>query len=128
MQTRNDTPVRHCRIFLREIRLRCKIGIDAAERETPQLLLADADIVPAEDAAPGRPAVDYAAVLRRLRAFAAAKQHLLMEHFAEEAADIILEEFAAAEVRISCRKPRPFSDLGAAGAEARKVRAPQNGD
>ncbi|MGI9296347.1 MAG: dihydroneopterin aldolase, partial [Gammaproteobacteria bacterium] len=112
----------HCRIFLREIRLRCKIGIDAAERETPQRVLADMEIAPAAAAAPDRPAVDYAAVLRRLREFAASKQHGLLEHFAEEIADIVLTEFAAAEVRVFCRKPEPFSDLGAAGAEVWKTR------
>lgn len=102
--------------------MRCKIGIDAAEREVPQRIMADIEIAPLADAAGGRPAVDYAAVLRRMRAFAAEKRHDLLESFAEEAADIILREFAAAEVRVVCGKPRPFSDLECAAAEVRKTR------
>lgn len=123
MESQNDIPARHFRIFLRGIRLHCKIGIEAAEREVPQLLTADAEITPAADAAAGCPAVDYAAVLRRLREFAAEKRRDLLEEFAEEAADMILREFAAAEVRFVCRKPNPFADVDAAGAEVRKSRA-----
>ena len=85
----------HFRIFLRGIRFYCRIGIDAAEREVRQKLLADVEIVPiATSESSALPAVDYAAVLRRLRVFAESKQHDLMENFAEEAADIILNEFA----------------------------------
>ena len=118
----------NCRIFLRGIRLKCKIGIDAAEREIAQLIIADVEMTPAADAAPGRPAVDYAAVLRRLRDFAAAKQYDLLEHFAEEAAQTILREFAAADVRIACYKPKPFADLNAAGVEIWKTRAADSGE
>ena len=46
----------------------------------------------------------------------------LLEDFADEAADIILREFAAAEVRIVCCKPSPFADIAAACAEVRKTR------
>ena len=98
--------------------------MDAAEREVPQRVLADVEISPAAlPASSDCPAVDYAAVLRRLREFAASKQHGLLEHFAEEIADIVLNEFAAAEVRVSCRKPEPFPDLAAAAVEVRKARS-----
>ncbi|MGI9305711.1 MAG: dihydroneopterin aldolase [Gammaproteobacteria bacterium] len=98
------------------MRLFCKIGIDPAEACAPQLLLADIEIAPVRRAE-NTPVVDYAAVFRRLQSFAAEKQHGLMEEFAEQAAQIILSEFAAEEVRIYCRKPRPFADLGEAGVE-----------
>lgn len=116
----------HFRIFLREIRLSCRIGIDPAENEVSQLLLTDVEITPVakpESVSDGqKPEVDYAAVLARIREFAASKQHQLMEQFASEVADIILNEFAAAEVKVSCRKPTPFSDIAEAGVEVCKTR------
>lgn len=108
-----------CRIILRQLRLFCKIGIDPAEQEIAQQLLTDIDITPSADSVADSavPSVDYAAVIIRLREFAAAKPHALMENFARQAATMIITEFAADTVRIYCRKPRPFADIEEAGVE-----------
>ena len=111
------TATPNCRIFLRRLRLFCKIGIDPAECETAQHLLLDVEITPANDGKPDTPVVDYATVMRRMEQFAAEKQHALLETFAREAAEIIAAEFDVAHVRVTCRKPRPFSQLEEAGAE-----------
>lgn len=108
---------------MRDLRLHCVIGIDPAEREAPQQVVLDIEIALARaagEAADGvpRPAVDYAAVMRRMQEFAASKPHGLMEDFAAEAAGVIVSEFDAAEALVRCRKPRPFSNLGEAAAEA----------
>ena len=113
----NAPPARDCRIFLRQMSVLCKIGIDPAEREAAQRLMLDVDIAPSAEASSPLPAVDYAEVFHRLQTFAAGKQHALMEDFASEVADILLEEFAIAEVRVRCEKPRPFPGLAAAAAE-----------
>lgn len=108
----NQDSFSDCRIFLRRMVVSCKIGVDRAEAHAPQMLLVDAEIIPARGAF-----CDYAAVRRRLRALAESKQHGLMEDFAREAAEMILAEFPAEKARIVCRKPRPFADVGEAGAE-----------
>ncbi|MGU9951136.1 MAG: dihydroneopterin aldolase [Gammaproteobacteria bacterium WSBS_2016_MAG_OTU1] len=115
LSTANHTT--HCRIFLRQMSISCKIGIDPAEQQTPQKLILDVEITPAADDASSILSVDYAAVFYRLQTFAAAKQHTLLETFAAEVADILLNEFAIAAVRVVCEKPRPFAGLGGAAAE-----------
>ena len=105
------------RIILRGLRLSCIIGIDAAEKDIAQRVLVDADITPATAQTSDLPTIDYAAVVRRLREFAAAKSHGLLETFAEEAAELVLAEFTAVEIRLYCRKPSPFADLEEAGVE-----------
>lgn len=112
-----NTVISNCRIFLRQLHLFCKIGIDPAECEVIQHILLDVEIAPANSSEPNTPAVDYAAVMRRMEQFASEKQHTLLETFAQEAAEIIMAEFDAAHVRIICRKPRPFLQLEEASAE-----------
>lgn len=109
------------KLILRDLRLHCLIGVDPAERRIRQPLLVDADIVLAAadggGAADDTPLVDYRAAADALRKLAKDEQFGLMETFAQKAAETLLEFAGAAAVRIYCRKPAPFADLGAAGAE-----------
>ncbi|MGI9337024.1 MAG: dihydroneopterin aldolase [Gammaproteobacteria bacterium] len=109
------------RIFLRGLRLSCFIGVDAAEQHVRQAVVMDAEITPlaGDNAADGAfvPAVDYAVLARRLREWAEQNHHHYVEDLAAAAADLIIKEFAAAEVRIHCAKIRPLAGLDQFGAE-----------
>ena len=117
MNTSESSPHSHCRIFLRQLRLYCKIGVDAAEQDIKQYLLIDIDITPATASHNARPAVDYARVAKAIQALADDKHYALIENIADDIANMILANFAARAVRIYCRKPKPFAYLGEAGVE-----------
>ena len=95
----------------------------AAEGHVRQRLLLDADIalvaLPADDAAAS---YDYEAAVIALRAMAERQHYGLMETFAEAAADTLLQNPAAAAVRVYVRKPKVFADLEAAGVEVKRQR------
>ena len=105
------------KIILRDFTFSCIIGIDAAEQHLPQKVLLDADIsiaaAPADDATP---VYNYYDAVVQLRTLAHARYGLL-ETLAEQAAALLLTDRAVQEVRLYCRKPKIFPDLGAAGVE-----------
>ena len=70
------------------------------------------------------PAVDYHAVVCRLRLLAEESRHGLMEDFAEETAAVLLREFDISRVRVYCRKPKPLAGLAEAGVEIIRSRSP----
>ena len=113
---------------MRGLRLSCFIGVDAAEKHARQAVVMDVEITPlvGEKAADGQlsaPAVDYAVLARRLREWAEQTRHGYAEDMAAAAADLILGEFAAAEVRIYCGKIRPLAGLDQFGAEIVRAKA-----
>ena len=85
-----------------------------------QTLLLDADITvavaPNDDTAP---VVNYRTLVEKLRQLAATSDFGLMENFAAQAAALLCAEQSVGGVRVYCRKPKPFADLGEAGVEAR---------
>lgn len=95
-------------IHLQGLQLRCHIGVPDEERAEAQLL--HADIVlhlrdRFEDMADELSrTIDYAAVATRLEQVAAARPRRLIETLAAELAQVVLEEFAAAQVEITLRK------------------------
>ena len=118
-------------IILQGLSLKCIIGIDAAEKYVRQLLVLDIVLNPfgycsepnkAADA--HTPAVDYHAVVCRLRLLAEESRHGLMEDFAEETAAVLLREFDISRVRVYCRKPKPLAGLAEAGVEIIRSRSP----
>ena len=86
-------------IFIHDLRLETKVGVYAWERELPQTIRVDLDIgLPSSrpfETGDLADAIDYAAVVTRLRAFAADHGHALLERFAEAIASIVLDEFGA---------------------------------
>ena len=95
-------------IHLTGLQLRCHIGVPDEERAAAQLLHADLVLHlrgrfedMADDIAR---TTDYAAVATRLEQVAAAKPRRLIETLAAELAQVVLEEFAAAQVEITLRK------------------------
>jgi dihydroneopterin aldolase len=59
--------------------------------------------------------IDYGAVRERLRELLATHRLQLLEAFAQAVADLLLDEFGAAWVRVKVAKPRKFDDVAAVG-------------
>jgi 7,8-dihydroneopterin aldolase/epimerase/oxygenase len=99
-------------IFIHDLRVRTRIGVYAWERALPQTLRIDVDVgLPS-----ARPftsgefadAVDYAAVVERIKALAASNPHLLLEPFAESIAQAVIAEFGAPSVKVRVAKLAPL--------------------
>ena len=79
-------------IFVRELRVETRIGIYAWEQHLAQPLLIDLELaLPSAKAFASddfADALDYAAVVKRVQAFAANHPHKLLERFAEALAEL----------------------------------------
>jgi dihydroneopterin aldolase len=95
-------------IFIHDFRVSMRIGVYAWERKLPQTIRLDLEIGLAEDTAFRSgdigDALDYAAVVERLRSLAANNPHPLLERFAESVSDLVLAEFNAAWVKVRVAK------------------------
>ena len=96
-------------IFIHDLRVATKIGVYDWERKIAQTIRIDLEIGLASDAAFSTgelaDAVDYAAVVERLRVFARDHPYPLLERFTEAVAQIVLREFAAEWVKVRVAKP-----------------------
>jgi dihydroneopterin aldolase len=95
-------------IFVQELRIETRIGVYAWEQHLRQPLLVDLEL-----ALPSARAfttddfadtIDYAAVVKRVQAFAADHPHKLLERFAEALADLLRAEFGSPWVRVRVAK------------------------
>jgi len=95
-------------IFIHDLRVTTHIGVYAWERVMPQTIRIDLDIeLPSAKAfATGElgDAVDYSAVVERVKAFARTNPHPLLERFTEAVAQLVLGEFGAPGVRVRVAK------------------------
>jgi dihydroneopterin aldolase len=98
-------------IFVSELRVETRIGVYAWEQHLSQPLLIDlelalpsARVFASDDFAD---ALDYAAVVRRVQAFATDHSHKLLERFAEALADVLRAEFGSPWVRVRVAKLAP---------------------
>lgn len=96
------------RIEIRRLALPCFIGVPEEERALPQTLYLSLTIVPEQ---PFRSledrieqTVDYAEVARRVKELAEGRARKLIETLADEVASMVLDEFAAREVRVEVEK------------------------
>ncbi|MEL7046887.1 MAG: dihydroneopterin aldolase [Pseudomonadota bacterium] len=96
-------------VFLRGLEIDTVIGVYDWERELRQRLIIDVemawDIKPAASSDKVQDALDYSAVARRLREFAAAQEFLLIERMAEAMAALLISEFAVPWLRLRLCKP-----------------------
>jgi dihydroneopterin aldolase len=102
-------------IFVHELRVETRIGVYAWEQHLPQPLLIDLELAlpsakpfTSDDFAD---ALDYAAVVKRIQAFAANHQHKLLERFAEALAELLRSEFGSPWVRVSVAKLAPVAGV-----------------
>ena len=95
-------------IFIHDRRLETRVGVYAWERRLPQTVRVDLDIaLPSSrpfETGELADAIDYAAVVARIRAFARSNRHALLERFAEAIAALVLDEFGAQAVKLRVAK------------------------
>jgi dihydroneopterin aldolase len=114
-------------IFVHDLRVETRIGVYDWEQHLPQPLRLDLELGLPSDAAftsdNFKDAVDYAAVVKRLKALAADHPHKLMERFAQAIADIVLGEFGAPWVKVRVAKLAPIPGVRELGVaiERRRV-------
>ena len=114
-------------IFIHDLRLETRIGVYEWEQHLRQTLRLDVELGLPSDTAFSTDdladALDYAAVVRRLQAFATDHPHKLMERFAQAVADIVLGEFNAPWVKVRVAKLAPIAGVRELGVaiERRRV-------
>mgnify|MGYP003595270894 CR=1 FL=1 len=108
-------------IFIHDLRVSTRIGIYSWEAHVDQTLRLDLDIgTPSERPfASGRfeDALDYAAVVARIKAYALEHEHPLLERFAQGVADIVRGEFRAPWVRVRVAKLSALPGVREIGVE-----------
>lgn len=95
-------------IFIHDLRLETRVGVYAWERELTQTIRVDLDIgLPSSrpfETGDLADAIDYATVVKRLRAFAQDHPHELLERFSEAIASMVLDDFGAQSVKVRVAK------------------------
>jgi dihydroneopterin aldolase len=114
-------------IFIHDFRVTTKIGVYDWERRMPQTVRLDLEIGLAGDRAFASgefaDALDYAAVVERLRTFAADNPYPLLERFAQALADVVLDEFGAASVKVRVAKPAALPGVREVGVAIERERS-----
>jgi dihydroneopterin aldolase len=116
------------RIFIHDLRLSTRIGVYAWERELPQTIRLDLTI----ELADARPftsgeladALDYAALVKRIKSFAAQGPHGLLERFTEAISSLVLDEFGAPGVTVRVAKLGALPGVREIGVEIERRRTP----
>ena len=115
------------RIFIHDLRLSTRIGVYAWERELPQTIRLDLtiELPDARPFASGElaDALDYAALVKRIKAFAADGPHGLLERFTEGIATLVLDEFGAPAVTVRVAKLGALPGVREIGVEIERRRA-----
>jgi dihydroneopterin aldolase len=99
-------------IFIRDLRIETRIGVYEWEQHVAQPLLLNIEL----EMPSAKPftsdkladAVNYAAIVERLQAFAADHPHKLLERFSDAVAEIVRGEFGAPWVSVSVAKLAPM--------------------
>jgi dihydroneopterin aldolase len=122
-------------IFIEGFRGQTVIGIHHSELHDPQPVVIDlhAGVPRARACDTDRIAdtIDYGVVRERLQRLLAEHRLTLLEAFAETIAEILIDEFGAAWVRVKVVKPRKFDDVESVGVQIERFApepdAPQRG-
>jgi len=95
-------------IIIHDLRVQTTIGVYRWEAHLPQTIRLDLEIGMPSDkpfkSGDFTDALDYAAIVRRIKAYAAGHSYPLMERFAEGLADIVLQEFGVPWVKLRVAK------------------------
>lgn len=115
-------------IFIHDLRVETRIGVYEWEAKLSQTIRLDVDVgLPSEDvfhSGDFADALDYAAVVKRLQAFAADHPHKLLERFAQAVADMLLTEYNAPWVKVRVAKIAPIAGVRELGIAIERRRAP----
>lgn len=109
------------RIFLRNLKLFCLVGIHKHEKEIPQRICCNLDLIVRENdqgvSDDISNVVCYENVANSVRAFITSRHFNLIETLAEAVADICLKDKRVQMVRVCIEKMDVFSDAASAGVE-----------
>jgi dihydroneopterin aldolase len=114
-------------IFIHDLRVETRIGIYEWERHVAQTVRLDVDLgLPSDEVfrtGDFADALDYAAVVKRLQAFAADHPHQLLERYAQAIADLLMNEFGAPWVKVRVAKLAPIAGVKELGIVIERGRA-----
>ena len=109
------------KIFIHDLRIETRIGVYDWERHLPQTIRLDLDVgLPSDKPfASGKleDALDYAAVVERIRLIARDNPYPLLERFTEAIAQLVLAEFGAPWVKVRVAKLAPLPGVRELGIE-----------
>jgi dihydroneopterin aldolase len=95
-------------IFIHDLRVETRIGIYEWEKHSRQTVRLDIELgLPSDEVfrtGDFNDALDYAAIVKRLQAFAADHPHHLLERYAQAIADLLMNEFGAPWVKVRVAK------------------------
>ena len=111
-------------IFIRDLRIETRIGVYAWEQHLTQPLLLDIEF----ELPSAKPfgsdqladAVDYAAVVQRVKALAADHPHHLLERFTEAVAEVVRSDFGVPWVKVSVAKLAPVPGVAQIGVRVER--------
>ncbi|MBS0543237.1 MAG: dihydroneopterin aldolase [Proteobacteria bacterium] len=113
-------------IFLRGLRVDALIGVYEHEKHAPQPLLIDLELGLAHSHACFSDclddAVDYGAVVAAVRRHALLNRCELLEAFAQNVADTLLQDFALSSAAVTVSKPGIFDVADSVGVSIRRRR------
>jgi FolB domain-containing protein len=109
------------RIFIKDLLVRCAIGVDEEERREKQDVVINvslhADLANAGQSDRFEDAVDYRAVKKRIIGMAESSQYHLVEALAQRIAEICLEDARVQSVCVSVEKPSALRFARSVGVE-----------
>jgi dihydroneopterin aldolase len=115
-------------IFIHDLRVQTRIGIYDWEAALAQTIRLDVELgLPSDDvfrSGDFADALDYAAVVKRLQAFAADHPHKLLERFAQAIADLLMRDFGAPWVKVRVAKIAPIAGVKELGIAIERKRVP----
>jgi dihydroneopterin aldolase len=114
-------------IFIHDLRVETRIGIYEWERHLAQTVRLDIELgLPSDEVfrtGDFTDALDYAAVVKRLQAFAADHPHQLLERYAQGIADLLMSEFGAPWAKVRVAKLAPIAGVKELGVAIERGRA-----
>lgn len=109
------------KIFIKDFRLRVTIGIDEEERATQTDVLVNitmwTDTQRATQTNNLVDAIDYRQTHQQILSFAQSRPFILIEHFAQELAVLVLQHPLIQKVQITVEKPYILKHIKSAGIE-----------
>ena len=113
------------RVFVDNLRLLCRVGLTAKEREEEQEVIIDAslflDLSRAGRSDRVEESVDYKDAMQVIAHAAAGPEFTLLESLAESVAQAVLRSFKVTRVRVRARKAK-YSDEPSVGVEIERSR------
>jgi len=115
-------------IFIHDLRVETRIGVYEWEAELRQTIRLDIELgFPSDDVFQSgefADTLDYAAVVKCLKALAADHPHKLLERFAQAIADVLLADFGAPWAKVRVAKLAPIAGVRELGVVIERKRAP----